>query len=298
MFKSHKVLAASLLAASAALVACNDDKLDPNAESTVPVPTGDTVVLSSSGRVLTFNRSDLSKLVSSRSVKGLMAGEKFLGIDVRPQDGLIYGVTNQANIYTLNDSNGVVTFKVALKAGAATAATCAGGPPGTYTGLDGAEYGIDFNPPADRLRLASENRQDLRINVADGTTVVDCPIVISDGSASAPKPTGAAYTNSVTGAPGASTSLFYVDSNSNTLYAIDTSDGKNANNGEIRAVGPLGVDVGEISGFDIEGATGTAYGVFTVGTTTSLYSISTTTGAATALVSFAPGEELRGLTLK
>ncbi len=298
----HTIFALSALAASASLVGCHNDELTIGGEPTGPVTVGDTVALSASGKVLTFNRADLTKLVSSLSIKGLPSGERFVGLDVRPQDKLIYGVTNLANIYTLNDATGNVTFKFALKAGAATAATCSGGAPGLYSGLSGTEFALDFNPVADRLRLASDTRQDLRINVADGAAIVDCPITFTGGTGT-PRPTGAAYTNSATGAT--TTALFYIDSGTDMLYAIDTSGmdtgtgaANNANNGILRAIGPLGVNVGDISGFDIEAATGTGYAVFTVGGTTGLYTINTATGAATLRVTFAAGEVLRGVTLK
>lgn len=301
MLLRHTLFALSALAASAALVACSNDALpDPNAESPGPVPTGDTLVLSASGKVLTFNRADLTKLVSTRIIKGLKSGESFLALDVRPQDKLIYGVTNQANIYTLDDATGNTTFKFALSAGAATTATCTGGAPGTYTALSGTEFAMDFNPAADRLRLASDTRQNLRINVADGKVIVDCPITFADGVGT-PKPTGAAYTNSVAGAPGTTTELYYIDSNTDTVYEIDTGTAeapRNANNGVLTPEGPLGVDITDINGFDIEGATRTGYAVFNVGGTTSLYTVDIEAGTATERVRFAAGESLRGISLK
>lgn len=290
-------VAFSALAASSLLAGCYDDQL---AIGGTGGPVGDTVVLTASGKVLTFNRGDLSQLVSDVTITGLASGERFLGLDVRPADRLIYGVTNLANLYTLNDSTGVATLRFPLKAGAATAATCTGGAPAAYTALSGTEFGLDFNPQADRLRLASDTRQNLRINVADGAAIVDCPITFVGGTGT-PKPTGAAYTNSVPAAM--ATALFYVDSGTDMLYAIDgsTTDSgtmmpTNANNGILRAVGPLGVDIGDVSGFDIEAATGTGYGLFTVGGTPALYTIDTATGAATLRIRFA--ETLRGVSLK
>ncbi len=294
------LFALSALASAAALVGCHNDQLPDPGESNDPVPTGDAVILSASGKVLTFNRADVTKLISSRNIRGLQSGERFLGIDVRPQDRLIYGVTNLANLYTLDDSTGLATLKFALKAGAATTATCSGGAPGTFTGLSGTEFGLDFNPAADRLRLASDTRQNLRINVADGATIVDCPITFADG-VGMPTPTGAAYTNSVAGMPGTTTELYYVDSGTDTVYEIDTGTTeapRNANNGVLSPEGPLGIDITAVSGFDIEGATRTGYGVFTVGTTTSLYTVDIEAGTATARIQFAPGEMLRGLSLK
>jgi len=305
----HSLFAVSALAASAALVGCHNDTLGGTSGTPAgPVETGDTVALSASGNVVTFNRGSLAKLVSDLPITGLQSGERLIGIDVRPQDKLIYGVSNQGNLYTLDDSTGAVTLKFALSAGAATTATCTGGAPGLFTGLSGSEFAFDFNPVADRLRVASDTRQDLRINVADGKVVVDCPITYTSGSAGTPKPTAAAYTPATTATP-PTTRLLYIDSGSDTLYAIDTSGtdtgtgaANNANNGIIKPVGALGVDVGDINGFDID-SSGTGYGLFTVKNAsntdvTSFYRVDIATGAATALVSFKAGESLRGLALK
>lgn len=306
----HSLFAVSALAASAALVGCHNDTLGSTAGGPIsPVVTGDTVALSASGRVLTLNRGNLAKLVSDLPITGLKSGEQFLGIDIRPQDKLIYGITNQANLYTLDDSTGAATLKFPLSAGVATTATCTGGAPGLFTGLSGTEFAFDFNPVADRLRVASDTRQDLRINVADGKVVVDCPITYMSGTTTGtPRPTAAGYTAATTTTP-ATTKLFYIDSGSDMLYTIDTSGTdpatmapNNANNGIIKPVGALGVDVGDINGFDIDNA-GTGYAMFTVKNASNadearFYRIDIATGAASPLVSFAAGVSLRGLALK
>jgi len=293
---SRRALAVlSAVSAVTLLAGCNDDQLAIGSGR-----TGDAVALTASGKLLTFNRSELANLVSSVSITGLASGESLLGIDVRPTDRLLYGVSNLANIYTINDATGVATLRFPLKAGAATTVTCADGAPAPFTALDGTEFGLDFNPQADRLRLASDNGQNLRINVDDGAAIVDCPITFLGGDAQ-PVPTGAAYTNSVPAA--ASTALMYVDSGTDMLYAIDSSTmdagtmmPTNANNGILRPVGPLGVDLGPANGFDIEAGSGTGYGLFTVGNVSSLYTIDTATGTATLRVGFP--EPLRGIALK
>jgi hypothetical protein len=290
--------AASLIVASLMLGGCHNDELSAGGEPTGPVAVGDTVAITSTSRVISFNRVPGPNLSSDLSIKGLKNGESLLGIDTRPNDQLIYTVSNQANIYTLAPSTGQLSFKAALSAGAATTATCSGGAPGDYTGLQGTEFALDFNPAADRMRLVSDTGQDLRINVDTGAVTVDCPITFASGSGT-PKPTSAAYNNSVPMAT--STDLFYIDTNTDTLYAIDKTDSKNANNGVLTPVGALGVDAGDINGFDIEGLD-KGYAVLTVtgssGTRTGFYSINISTGAATALALFAQDYTLRGLALR
>jgi hypothetical protein len=92
-----------------------------------------------------------------------------------------------------------------------------------------------------------------------------------------PAITGAAYTNNFAGAT--TTSLFVLDAT--TLYNQTPP-----NNGTLVNVGPLGITNAIQNGFDIGGTSGNAFAIFTVGTTTKVYSINLMTGAATAGVDF------------
>ncbi len=50
--------------------------------------------------------------------------------------------------------------------------------------LSGTEFGIDFNPLADRLRVVSDTGQNLRIDVDSGATITDTALT----AAAAPVP--------------------------------------------------------------------------------------------------------------
>ncbi len=49
-------------------------------------------------------------------ITGLAAGDRLVGIDLRPSDGKIYGVSLCNNIYTVNETTGAATFVKALSA--------------------------------------------------------------------------------------------------------------------------------------------------------------------------------------
>lgn len=84
-------------------------------------------------------------LASSAQLSGLAAGEMLLGIDTRPADGLVYAVGSNRRIYMLNPATGALTAKSTLGPAA--------GDDNPFTALPaGANYGVDFNPAADRLR--------------------------------------------------------------------------------------------------------------------------------------------------
>lgn len=61
------------------------------------------------------------------------------------------------------------------------------------------------------------------------------------------------------------------------------------NNGTLADIGPLGIDITTDNGFDIGGTSNKAYAVLTIGSTSKLYSINITTGAATELTAFPNG---------
>ena len=90
-------------------------------------------------------------------IKGLAPGEDIVSIDSRAANGLLYGLTKQNTLYTLNPYSGVAT-KV--------------GPAGTPDlALVGKAFAIDFNPSVDRLRVVTDAAQNLRINPLTGVVV-------------------------------------------------------------------------------------------------------------------------------
>ena len=65
----------------------------------------------------------------------------------------------------------------------------------------------------------------------------------------------------------------------------------------LNTVGPLGVNAGAANGFDISGATGTAYAALRNAGPSSLYTINLSTGAASLVGPIGSGLALTGLTI-
>ena len=196
------------------------------------------------------------------------ANEWIFGMDYRPADGLLWGLTNRGRLYTIDPTTGVATFKVALVADPAAAG---------FTGLDAStSVSVDFNPVVDRMRVVTFTGQNLRINVATGATIEDTavPQVATTGFSFV---AGAAYTNSFAGAT--ATTLFTIN-NSRDDLATQTPP----NSGTQVPVGPLGVAISEVQGMDIAGSTNQlVLGALSLNGAAgphSLYNISLTTGAA------------------
>jgi hypothetical protein len=284
-------------AVSLSLTACggSDDEigvLTPTAPPAPPVAVaGDVFVLTASNKLLSFDRATPGTIRTTASVTGLQAGENLVGIDVRPADGQLYGVGSTGRIYTLNGATGAATVKSTLAAD--TADTTA-----PYTALAGTDFGVDFNPVADRLRIVSNTGQSLRINVDTGATTTDGAI---NGGAANTAITAAAYTNSFAGT--ASTTLFVIDAANGTLYTQNPP-----NNGTLASPLALGVTATAVAGFDIDARTNTGYAVMTVGGARNLYSVNlaaaanpaatpVTTPVTTLVAAVAVTEELRGIAL-
>lgn len=267
------------LLAVAALAACgssNDDQPVPPVAS--PVAVGDTVALTVSGSVLSFDRATPATLKGSIAVSGLLPNEKLVGLDVRPADGLLYALSNQARLYTLNAATGVATFKAALAA--------ATGDDNPYTALTGSQFGVDFNPVADRLRVVSDTGLNLRIDVTTGATITDGVI---NGAAAAI--TASAYTNAVAGTT--STQLYSLDAAGGQVYLQDPP-----NNGTLTAPIALGGTFAGANGFDIDARNNTAYAALTSAGSTALYTVPLTAGStATRIGTIGTGEALTGMAL-
>ncbi|CAN5381603.1 hypothetical protein BH09PSE6_BH09PSE6_22030 [soil metagenome] len=278
----NKTLLAGAAAALLGLAACGggggDDDDD---ELPTPVTVGDTVALTTTNQLLSFNRATPGMQVGIIRVTGLASDENLLGIDVRPADNTLYGLGSSGAIYTLDPATGVATRKSTLKA--------ASGDDNPFTTLAGSDFGVDFNPVADRLRVISNTGANLRINVDTGDTTTDGTITPASGTAVI---TAAAYTNSLTGTT--STALYDLDGAAGLLYLQDPP-----NNGALGAGIPLGVTATTVNGFDIDARSNAGYAALTVGGVAGLYriNVAATTAAATLVGATPSGNTLRGLAL-
>lgn len=225
--------------------------------------------LNSQNQIVRFNSATPGTVTTIGTVNGIQAGETILATDFRPANGQLYALGSSSRLYTINLTTGIAT-----QVGAA----------GAFT-LNGTEFGFDFNPTVDRIRVISNTGQNLRLNPNDGT------LSATDGvlNPATTGATGAAYTNNFAGAT--TTTLYVIDTNADALFIQNPP-----NAGTLVRVGGLGVDASGPVAFDID-STGTAYAALTVGGTSRLYTINLTTGAATAAsAAFPAGLSLRGLT--
>src|SRR6185312_15260295 len=146
-----------------------------------------------------------------------------------------------------------------------------------FTMLMGTNFGVDFNPMADRMRIVSDQGQSLKIAVDSGATTTDGNL-----NPGTPMVTASAYTNSFAPAPTV-TALYGIDFVTSSLQLQVPASGLLTTVGT--TLDPAMTFTGT-GGFDIAGgdnglvlASLTATGA----TQSSLYRVNLTTGAATVV---------------
>lgn len=242
---------------------------------------GQMVASTVSNKLISFTTAAPQKLCTTTAITGLASGENVLGIDTRPADGAVYAVGSMGNIYTLNTSTGAATMKSKLAPAAGDA----------FTALTGTEFGVDFNPVPDRLRIVSDQGQSLRVNVDTGAVTTDTALNPAGSTVVA-----AAYTNSFAGA--GFTTLYVLDIANDRLQIQGGTSG-NPNLGDLLTVGALGIgDVQSVAEFDILGTNNQALAAVNIAgaTTSELHMINLATGAATKINTIGGGEIVRGAT--
>lgn len=195
------------------------------------------------------------------SMVKLDGGASLVGIDVRPADKQLYGLTASGDVVTIDWKTGKWSKKSSLSEKLPA----------------GAMFAVDFNPAADRLRVIGSEGTSLRINVEDGKTIVDGSLKFADADAmkgQTAKVAAAAYTNSVAGTK--ETALYDIDWNSGALLKQAPP-----NDGILNTVGKLGVKLDGAAAFDIAtDAQGKNWAWLMAGKT--LHAVDLTTGAAKA----------------
>jgi hypothetical protein len=209
---------------------------------------------------LVFFSSGAPEDVDSLAVTGLEGS--LLGIDVRPADGRLDGLTSTGGLYAIDLATGVATLVSTL----------------SQPFESRARSGFDFNPVPGALRITGANGQNFRVNPDTAEVTLDGTREFAAGDSNEglpPSIAASAYTNNVDGAE--RTQLFNLDARLNALVLQDPP-----NDGGLRTRGELGFDLGHLGGFDIvtdEDGTDTAY----VLADATLYLVDLESGAATPL---------------
>ena len=228
--------------------------------------------VTTSNNLVRFNSNTPGTIVSTSPITGLQVGENVLAIDFRPATGELYALGSTSRIYRIDPANGVATQ---VGSGSFTPA------------LNGTDFGFDFNPTVDRIRVVSDAEQNLRLHPDTGVVAFTDTNLTPPGNVVA-----AAYVNNFAGAT--TTTLYDIDSNSDLLLTQNPP-----NNGQLNAVGPLGVNATGNTGFDIA-PSGMAFASITLAaaSTTNFYTVNLATGATTLVGTIGGGEIIRDVAVR
>ena len=172
---------------------------------------------------------DTAQKKATGSVKVTGISGALVGIDVRPADGMLYGLVDDGTIVTIA-ADGKATTKSKLDTMLAKGVTAT----------------VDFNPVADRLRVMGADGMNLRANVDDGKVTKDGDHKFAETDmhkGEKPNIVAGAYTNSVKGAK--ETALFNIDGTIGGLIKQAPP-----NDGVLGAIGKLGIKANAVA-FDI-----------------------------------------------
>ncbi|MGV8938455.1 MAG: DUF4394 domain-containing protein [Allorhizobium sp.] len=210
-------------------------------------------------KTLVMFDTDKPEISKTMDVTGL---DKLVGIDFRPANKTIIGVTADNMIVTIDPATGAAT-KVATMDKPLT--------------ITDAPVIVDFNPMADRLRFMTGTTNH-RVHPDTGAVTVDGSLAYQDGDmhkGEEPNIVAAAYINS-NGKP-EKTAMYNVDA---TIGALIQQT--KPNDGTLKAVGKFGID-GKVSTYALDVQT-TDDGTNTVwlAADNTLYTVNLETGAATS----------------
>jgi hypothetical protein len=264
--------AATLVGAIGSGLAVRDITVAPRSALTVYAVT-------ENNNLLTFDSDDPTQITSFARIKGLPNGETILGIDFRPANQRLYALGSSGTIYTIKLNNARATRRPVAP---------------FSTALNGTAFGFDFNPVPDRIRITSDNEQNLRLQPDTGdVAAVDGTLAFTANDVNAarnPNVVGSAYTNSFAGTT--TTTLYNIDSNLDALLIQNPP-----NDGILNTVGSLGVDTTNLVGFDIFGCDNAGFAAFTLQgeTVSKFYRINLASGAAMLIGTIGTDELIRGI---
>jgi hypothetical protein len=208
--------------------------------------------------LIKFDAASPGKILTRARLKGLADGESLVGIDYRVARGILYALSSQGRLYTLDPASGALAR--------------VGNSPEAIP-LRGNAFGFDFNPTVDRIRVVSDAGQNLRLHPDTGAVVdadpkaagvqPDGALRFAAGDANAgraPDVVAAAYTYNQKDPK--LTTNYAIDRKLGALLTQGTLEGAappvSPNTGELRTVGALGTGPLADASFDISDVTNVA----------------------------------------
>jgi len=285
---------AMALLALVGLAACSsvpDETSGPTAREMIYAVT-------STQQLIQFNAGQPQVLLSSKPLRGLAPQERLLGIDYRVAKGKLYGLGASGQLYRINTQDGSVS---------------AVGTPSALPSDGAQEWGFDFNPTVDRIRVVNDAGFNLRLHPDTGAVV--------DGNAEQPGlqfdgrlafDAGDVNAGKLVAIVAAGYSYNKRDEKITTNYALEGRQGLlvhqgskegvqpmiSPNSGRLFTIGSLGLGAFERATLDVSDVSNTAYSAISRGGSSVWYRIDLETGRATRIGTIGGGAAVVGAAIE
>ncbi len=258
------------------------------------------VAVTKDGHLIRVHTTNPWEVRAALPLRGLPVGEQLVGMDFRVAKGVLYALGRTGQLYTLD----VQTAQLA--------------PVGNgrlQVPLRGTQFGVDFNPTVDRIRVVSELGQNLRLHPDTGAMVdfdaaaegvqPDPDLRFADPdpqTGQRPQVAATAYTYNLKNEK--LTTNFVIDSRLGTLVLQGSREGvepvESPNLGVLRTVGELGTGPLLDAAFDIADVGNTPLLAVRTATDvrTRLYRVDLTSGKATLLGTLGSGQVIIGMAIE
>ena len=248
-------------------------------------------LLNQANQLIKVNPSAPDKIIEQKALTGLAQGETLQGIDYRVAYGVLFALSDKGQLYTINTGTGALT------------AVGAPLPAGT---LQQGQFGFDFNPAADRIRVVNDKGQNLRLHPETAALASTDPTLQYAAGDShhgkTPAVTAAAYTYNQQDSK--ITTNYAIDITAGNLLTQGTKEGTtpavSPNTGQLFTVGSLGLaalqqvsfDISDLSNIGLVAASTAAEPAST------LYQIDLSSGKTKKLGTLADGSALAGIAIE
>lgn len=274
----------------AACASAPEEALGPPAKETIQAVTATQELVS-------FNAGQPQRQLSRRALTGLAAGDTLLGIDYRVAKGQLYALGASGQLYRIDIR---------------TATASPVGTPSVLPREGATEWGVDFNPTVDRIRVVNDAGLNLRLHPDTGAIVDSDPNqagvqldarlaydAADVNAGKAPSIVAAGYTYNKDNDK--ITTNYALDGRLGVLVHQGSRDGVqpviSPNTGRLFTVGSLGIGSFQHATLDISDLSNTAYSAVTTGGRSVWYRIDLATGRATRIAAVA-GEALVGAAIE
>ncbi|HEY9107611.1 MAG TPA: DUF4394 domain-containing protein, partial [Roseateles sp.] len=254
--------ALALATVTALLAACAAEPTEP-----LGPPAKETIyaVTTVNQLLIQFNAGQPQKTLSSKPLTGFVAGDKLVGIDYRVAKGQLFGLGISGQLYRIDTKTGALTTV---------------GTPNALPKEGATEWGFDFNPTVDRIRVVNDAGFNLRLHPDTGAAVdgnPNEPGVQFDGrlaydaadvnAGKTPAIVAAGYTYNKDNDK--ITTNYALDGRQGVLVHQGSKEGAqpvvSPNTGRLWTVGSLGIGSFDKATLDISDVSNTAYAAITAG---------------------------------